>query len=226
MEGTTCVDNLAAAKTTANQWAETATRCGTDQGPYMRHFWQHLNRLQSTAFTLLEIGVQRGRSLETWKELFPNATIYGLDIDPECAQYADWPRVKVSIGSQADPAVLEEWTKQVTDPIDVIIDDGSHVMEHLKTSFYHLFPKLRPGGIYVLEDLGTCYMPEFGGRLPEPSTKIDLLRSCFGRPKPSTMIEVLKSCVDNINANWSGIGNPLEIDHMHFYTNICFVYKK
>ena len=176
----------------------------------MRHFWDHLNHLQTTAFTMLEIGVYRGGSIATWKELFPKAKIYALDINPECAQYADRSRVKITIGSQADPVALEKWIKQVTDPIDLIIDDGSHVMEHLKTSFMHLFPKLRSGGIYVVEDLGTCYMPEYGGELRNPST----------------MIELLKSSVDNINEHWSGIGNPFEIDDLHFYPNICFVYKK
>ena len=40
------------------------------------------------------------------------------------------------------------------------------------------------------------------------------------------MIELLKSFVDNINESWSSVGNPLAIDQMHFYPNICFVYKK
>ncbi len=142
--------------------------------------------------------------LELWKELFPNAKIYALDINPECTEYEDWPRVKITIGSQNDPVALEEWTQQVTDPIDVIIDDGSHVMEHLKTSFMHLFPKLRPGGIYVLEDLGTCYMPKYGGRQPRPRTMIELVKWFAGLRRPSTMIEVLKSFVDNINETWSG----------------------
>ncbi len=51
----------------------------------MQHFWDHLNHLQNTAFTMLEIGVYRGGSLATWKELFPKAKIYALDINPECA---------------------------------------------------------------------------------------------------------------------------------------------
>ena len=134
--------------------------------------------------------------------------------------------MKIHIGSQADPAALDEWISQVTDPIDLIIDDGSHIMEHLKTSFFHLFPKLRSGGIYVLEDLGTCYMPEYGGRLPKPSTTIDSLRSLMGRRDPSTMMDVIKSFADEIHAHWSGTGNPLKIDNMHLYPNICFVYKK
>jgi hypothetical protein len=194
----------------SENWIDVAHRCGTDQVGYMHYFWDHLHNLETTAFTLLEIGVFHGQSLKLWKTLFPKAKIYALDINPECARYTDLPRVKVTVGSQNDPATLEEWTNRVSDPIDVIIDDGSHVMEHLKTSFIHLFPKLRPGGIYILEDLGTCYMPEYGGALR----------------KHDTMIELLKSFIDNINENWAGEGNPLEIGQLHFHPNICFVYKK
>jgi len=209
MEATACLSHHAATDS-PEAWVETATRCGTDQGPYMWYFWEHFKHLQSKAFTMMEIGVYHGGSLATWKTLFPKAKIYALDINPECARYEDLPRVKVTIGSQADPVTLDKWVEQVTDPIDVIIDDGSHVMEHLRTSFMHLFPRLRPGGIYVLEDLGTCYWSDYGG----------------GLHNRMSMIELLKSLVDNINHHWSGIGNPLEIGRMHFYPNICFVYKR
>jgi hypothetical protein len=209
MKGMLSFGRRAAVKSTAAEWVEIANRCGTDQGPYMYYFWEHLRHLQSKPFTLMEIGIYQGASLATWKELFPRAQIHALDINPECARYEDLPRVKVTIGSQADPDTLERWASEVKGPIDVIIDDGSHVMEHLKISFMHLFPKLRSGGVYILEDLGTCYMPEYGG----------------GLHHPGSMIELLKSFVDNINHHWSTTGNPLSISHMCFYTNICIVYK-
>jgi hypothetical protein len=197
-------------ESTIEAWADVARRNGTDQVAYMPYFVQHFHSLQASEFTMLEIGVYHGQSLEVWKEIFPRAKIYALDINPECAQYADPPRVQITIGSQADPSVLSKWVKQISDPIDVIVDDGSHVMEHLRTSFTHLFPMLRPGGVYVLEDLGTCYMPEYGGELRNPGT----------------MIEMLKSFVDDIHTHWSGTGNRFKIEHVHFYANICFVYKQ
>src|SRR5947209_475468 len=53
---------------------------------------------------LLEIGVLDGRSLATWKEYFPHAQIYGLDIDPSCRKF-EQGSVKIIIGSQADPGI-------------------------------------------------------------------------------------------------------------------------
>ena len=40
---------------------------------------------------------------------------------------------------------------------DVIVDDGSHVCVHVFRSFNALFPKLRPGGVYIIEDLNMAY---------------------------------------------------------------------
>src|SRR5262249_41025639 len=155
---------------TVAQWIDTAERCGTDKVRYMPYYWEHLARRQDEPITALEIGVFRGQSVKMWRELLPEATLFALDIDPDCARYADPPRVNITIGSQADPATLARWVEQVPGPIDLIIDDGSHVMDHLKISFLHLFPRLRPGGIYAVEDLGTCYMPDYGGELRNPST--------------------------------------------------------
>jgi hypothetical protein len=54
--------------------------------------------------------------------------------------------------------VLEE-----TGPLDIIIDDGSHINRDVLTSFHYLFPGLRTGGFYVIEDLQTAYWPGYGG---------------------------------------------------------------
>jgi hypothetical protein len=47
--------------------------------------------------------------------------------------------------------------------VDVILDDGSHRMEHVSGTLHHLFPRLSDGGIYMIEDLHTAYWRQFGG---------------------------------------------------------------
>ena len=71
MKGMISFGRRAADDSTAADWVEIANRCGTDQGPYMYYFWEHLRHLQSKPFTLMEIGVYQGGSLATWKKLFP-----------------------------------------------------------------------------------------------------------------------------------------------------------
>jgi SAM-dependent methyltransferase len=101
---------------------------------------------------LLEIGVLDGRSLATWREYFPHAEIFGLDIDPACKRFED-DRTKIVIGSQADKETLASVRRAVPGGFDIIIDDGSHYTKHIIASFEGLFEHLRPGGVYVIEDL-------------------------------------------------------------------------
>ena len=46
-------------------------------------------------------------------------------------------------------------------PLDLVIDDASHLYEPTKASFETLFPMLRPGGIYIIEDWGWAHCKEF-----------------------------------------------------------------
>lgn len=98
-----------------------------------------------------------------WKRYLPHAQIYGIDIH---AKNIREPRITVFQGSQSDRAFLEKVTAEIG-PIDLLIDDGSHIGDHIHVSFESLFPKVRPGGLYVIEDLHTSYWPSMAGARPE-----------------------------------------------------------
>jgi hypothetical protein len=147
-----------------------AIKYGTDKwGPhfYTPLYHQLLGHLRDRPVRLLEIGVGGsglktlgGASLAMWADYFPNGEITSLDIDAK--QLKLCPRVKIYVGSQDDPMVL----KKVCDergPFDVILDDGSHVPKHVVTTFHILFPMLKDGGIYIIEDVQTTFWPNFGG---------------------------------------------------------------
>jgi hypothetical protein len=88
-----------------------------------------------------------------WEEFFPQANIYGVDIDIKCKQF-EGGRRKIFIGDQGDRSFLEEVVAGVDGSLDVVIDDGSHYFEHQLGTFDYLFPALSEHGIYVLEDVG------------------------------------------------------------------------
>ena len=54
---------------------------------YLVYYWTHFRDIHTEVRSVVEIGVQTDRSIRMWEEFFPNATIYGLDIDPKCKQF-------------------------------------------------------------------------------------------------------------------------------------------
>ena len=135
------------------------------------HKWHHYLHLYDRYFgsfrkkknlKFLEIGVSKGGSLQMWREYFGSeATIFGIDIDPKCKQY-DGLFGQVRIGSQDDKEFLESVVEEMGG-IDIVLDDGSHIMKHIKYSLDVLFPLLANEGIYFIEDLHTCYWATYGG---------------------------------------------------------------
>ena len=97
------------------------------------------------------------------------------------------------VGDQGDPVFLNRVLDEIG-PLDVIIDDGSHRVEHQRASLLVLFPGLRPGGLYVLEDLFTAFFAPFGGEptgLAETSSVRvvhELTFAMLGRGAPGDLI--------------------------------------
>lgn len=121
---------------------------------YLHHYERHLAHLRAKPIKLLEIGVFKGCSLRLWRDYFPLGDIHGLDSNSACKAHIA-QRISVHIGDQADPAVLAGLA--TLGPWDVIIDDGSHKVPELIASYRGLIDHVKPGGFYVLEDLGMAY---------------------------------------------------------------------
>ena len=134
---------------------ELGIRSVTDKCSLFHDYLSKYERLfapfRDTPFTLLEIGVFDGGSLRLWEDYFPRAAIVGVDIRTECKQHEGGRRV-VEIASQADLAAMSAIGQKYQPAI--IIDDGSHQADHILISFQALYPTLRDGGIYIVEDLG------------------------------------------------------------------------
>ncbi len=130
--------------------------------------------------TFLEIGVAKGGSLAMWSRgLGPLARIVGVDIDPKCRRH-EAPGVFVRIGDQSDPGFLQSVIDEFGAP-DIVLDDGSHQMAHIRASFDFLYPRLPKNGVYMVEDLHTAYWAEYGGGLDEPASFIAHAKSLIDR---------------------------------------------
>lgn len=129
---------------------------------------------------MLEIGVSKGGSLALWrKALGERATIFGIDIDPKCAEF-DGKSASVRIGSQANAEFLKDVVREMGG-VDIVLDDGSHVASHQRVSFETLFPLLSEGGLYIIEDVHTAYWPSFEGGLNRPGTAIEFMKKQIDR---------------------------------------------
>lgn len=179
------------------------------------HKWVHYLDLYDRHFAkfrgpvkMLEIGVFQGGSLELWRKYMgPEATIYGVDIDPSCAQKFDPPN-QVRIGSQDDSDFLKSVVGEMGG-IDIVLDDGSHIGRHQEASFRTLFPLLSYGGIYAIEDTHSSYWNQhYEG----------------GYRKPGTAIEFVKTLIDDMH-HWWHDRDGAEIGAIHIYDSIIFIEK-
>jgi hypothetical protein len=138
---------------------------GVSEGPGVlkwRHYFdiyeQHLAQFRGRPVNMVEIGVFGGGSLEMWRHyLGKDAHIYGVDIDPETAKFRK-PGVDIVIGDQGDPAFWARFLENVP-AIDVVIDDGGHLPEQQAITLECLLPHIRPGGIYICEDIHGAFQP-------------------------------------------------------------------
>jgi demethylmacrocin O-methyltransferase len=189
---------------------------------YTPHYKTHLKKYRFKKINLLEIGVggyeeplAGGFSLRMWKKYFPFGKIYSVDIHDKSPLQEK--RIKIYQGSQVDLNLLDQIVHEIG-TIDVIIDDGSHINEHVITTFKHLFPKLKDGGVYVIEDTQTSYWEDFGG-------------SSENLNDPKTMMNFFKNLTDSVNfmeftkANYEPTYYDLHITSIHFYHNLIFIHK-
>jgi hypothetical protein len=128
---------------------------------YFDIYEEHLSKFNGEIFTMLEIGVFHGGSLQMWADYFPFASIIGADINKECRKLKfDNKRIGVVIcdtGSYEQLDMLSKAMTTATTPIKVIIDDGSHKPKDQWRAFDRLFHRLEDGGVYIIEDTHTSY---------------------------------------------------------------------
>lgn len=189
---------------------------------YAPHYERHFASLRRKRVTLLEIGIggyhfleAGGGSLRMWRSYFRRGRIHGLDIHEKKSH--DEARITTHVGDQGDPEFLRALAAKIG-PLHIVIDDGSHQMHHIRTSFETLFPLLEDGGVYVIEDLQTAYWPEFGGAYEK-------------RNSPETTMGLLKDLADGLNYEEFKIPGytPTYFDRniksVHLYHNIAFIFK-
>lgn len=196
-----------------------ALKYGTDKGScdhdYMPYYTQYLEPLRDKPITLLELGIWKGASLRMWRAYFSKATIIGLD--NHVKSLPDMAGIHTVLCEQDDKEGLDGLA-EMYGQFDVIIDDASHISSKTITSFQYLYPHLKDGGLYVIEDLQTSYDAEHYGENEACSNPNEGWYTAMG---------FCKRLADEVHPDLfpSQYRSGLSIASVQFFPNICFIVK-
>jgi len=142
----TAFDGIGKGQAATSKWAH-----------YFQAYDRHFERFRNTDVHLVELGIAHGGSLLMWRKYFgESAHLFGLDIANATRKYVGDPSYgrpdKVIIGNERLGSLWEQVASEVP-RIDIFIDDGGHKPHHQIIALEVVLPLLRPGGIYLVEDI-------------------------------------------------------------------------
>lgn len=158
-------------------------KCDAIYHTYSKYYYEILNPLKNDVHNMIEIGIgnkllmrpivgddyQEGASLRAWRDFFTNANIFGLDIDKSVLFNED--RIRCYFTDQSNPKILNKTVDDIKNEwgiehFDFIIDDGSHIKEHMLCSLFTLDKFLKRDGIYIIEDIHDHEVDFFSTNFP------------------------------------------------------------
>lgn len=129
-----------------------------------KHYWHRYTETYRKAFAVLgqvrrviEFGVFHGTSIGWLAECFPDAEIIGADILPVQPDWPQHPRISYHQVDQADRLGIRTLLESIDGDVDLVIDDGSHIPQHQASCLAEGMARIRPNGLYILEDICTSH---------------------------------------------------------------------
>ena len=206
-----------------------AIKANTDKSSlyhnYTEIYANYFGPIKDKPIKFLEIGIKNGYSANLWEMYFPNAELHFMDISLELVEYHS-EQCQYYVADQSNPQDLERFIQNVGGDFDIILDDGGHTTTQQVTSFISLFPHVKSGGLYIIEDLHTAYWKNYGGDYSRKTT-----------------IGFLKDLIDDVNFIGARTtkASHLDIDpvirsemteyqekiySIHFYDSIAIIRKR
>ena len=115
-----------------------------------------------------------GASLRMWQDYFPNANIFGCDIDSDILFSEE--RIKTFHCDQTSSESISTFLKKadiVADSVDIIIDDGLHEYHAGICFFENMIKSLHIDGIYIIEDVNHSDVIKYKTYFCEKGTSFD-----------------------------------------------------
>ena len=130
-----------------------ATKCMNKHG-FVEIYDPLFAPMRKDSIRFFEIGILNGVSHLMWRTYFRNAAIFGIDIRDYSRQSAG-SGIMTFVADQSNRNDLNNFIAASGGEFDVILDDGGHAMDHQQVSLGHLFPEIKPGGMFIIEDVHT-----------------------------------------------------------------------
>jgi hypothetical protein len=119
---------------------------------YFDIYQHHFSKYVGKEVHIVEVGIYSGGSLKMWKSYFGDkCKIYGIDIVEECLSYES-EGIKIFIGDQENRSFWKSFKEKVP-RVDILIDDGGHLVEQQIATLEEILPHISPGGVYLCEDV-------------------------------------------------------------------------
>ena len=184
---------------------------------YLDIYERYFEPMRERVRNVLEFGVAAGGSLRTWEEYFPHAQIVGVDVNPD-AQQRTTSRTRILTCSQDDAWQLHA----LATDFDIIVDDGSHINDLTVASFNIMFPRVREGGYYIIEDMGLTHDTDVAsdtvrGGWPGMQYNRQGLNLINKRPQIDALLNPLIAAMDRDQG---------EIEFMHFWSKTLIIKKR
>lgn len=189
------------AQNTFTELCQIMAKHGSDKGAYHgigRHnytvyYHKLFSEIRDSVDSVFEFGIGSTRSdiphtmgasgrpsasLRGWREYFPNANIYSADIDKEILQ-PEYRILKFFCDQTNEQSIESLWNlpELVNKTFDFIIEDGLHVFEAQYLFMKKSLSKVRPGGVYICEDVPDADFERWKLRLCELAEKFP--NKCF-----------------------------------------------
>lgn len=193
------------------------TKHGTDKASTFHDYLRIYSRIMSPGqnVMLLEIGWGDGASMKMWRDYFaPGSVIVGIDIEPK----EEIPGVYFEHVDATAPIVQEHIGDYGL--FDFIIDDGSHMSPDVIATFQLLWPLVKPGGFYIIEDLHVSYHRDWKGN-PNPD-----LPGPGGYP---TSMQFLRELADDVHYGHAGAGPDkftVAVQSLTFHPGLAIIEKR
>lgn len=203
--------------------ASKSLRCYSEYDRYL-----YINGVNPVS--ILEVGVHLGVSTKVLSLGFPQARILALDVRIQPIEFSAFANVNYMQCDQRDHERLEAIiASEFPDGIDLVLDDASHLGANTARTFRVCYPRLKSGGVYIIEDWGTGYLPSW----PDGAGYAELAPEPAGAEIPSRlpshdygMVGFVKSLVDLTDGMSGGPNTSIsQIRRLEFTEGICFVMK-